>query len=38
MPSPGLGRVEDAVGGRPVSETPGAEDSGESEVLRDLSA
>jgi hypothetical protein len=33
MPSLGLGRVGNVVGGRPVSETPGAEASGESEVL-----
>jgi hypothetical protein len=38
MLSLGLGRVGDAVGGRPVSETLGAEASGESEVLRDPSA
>jgi hypothetical protein len=38
MPSLGLGGVGDAVGSRPVSETPGAEASGESNVLRDPSA
>jgi hypothetical protein len=38
MPSLGLRRVGDAVGGRPLSETPGAEASGESEMLRDPSA
>jgi hypothetical protein len=35
MPSLGLGRGGEAVGGRPVSETPWAEASGESVVLQD---
>jgi hypothetical protein len=34
---PGLGRGGSTVEGRPVSETPGAEVSGESEVPRDPS-
>jgi hypothetical protein len=33
----GLRRGGDTVGGRPMSETPGAEASGESEVLQDPS-
>jgi hypothetical protein len=37
MPSLGLGRGGDTVGGRFVSETPGAEASGESKVLQDPS-
>jgi hypothetical protein len=35
MPPLVLGRGGDAAGGRHVSETPGAEASGESEVLQD---
>jgi hypothetical protein len=38
MPSLGLGRDGDTVGGCPVSKTLRAEASGESEVLRDPSA